>query len=487
MEAVGQLAGGVAHDFNNLLTVILGYASSLALRATERASATASELEEIKRAAERAAALTQQLLAFGRRQVLQPRCSTSTTSSPATTQMLRAADRRGHRARRRRSRRALAHVARRPRRSSSRCSSTSRSTPATRCRTGGRLTIETSRSRRRRADDAHVAALRPAHRQRHRRRHGRATLRAHLRAVLHDQGGGQGHRARARDRATASSSRAAAASTSRATPAPGTTLHGLPARAPDSDGAARRAAQPRRRPPRGRRRVLLVEDDDARARPRASAARRRRLPRPRRRRRRGGAPLAGEHAGPIDLLVTDLVMPGMGGATSPTRSRGCGRASASLHVRLLGRGAAGDPGRGRIRPQAVHRGGAAADGEAGARRGGGGGGGLARRLFGRRRGRGGRSCLELAQRLLDRARDRLPLRGDDQAAGKPPHDRRAGALPVDLDARAAVVPRPQGSRDEAPRARRSCSRPPSSESCPDRTSRSARVPTPTSARSCCPP
>jgi two-component system, cell cycle sensor histidine kinase and response regulator CckA len=67
MEAVGRLAGGVAHDFNNLLTVISGYAAIL------RADPTASEpLDEIEHAAEQATALTRQLLAFSRRQVLRP-------------------------------------------------------------------------------------------------------------------------------------------------------------------------------------------------------------------------------------------------------------------------------------------------------------------------------------------------------------------------------------------------------------------------------
>ena len=72
MEAVGRLAGGVAHDFNNLLTVISGY-TSLLLRDAEKDSRPGKALAEIAAASQRAAALTQQLLAFGRRQVLQPR------------------------------------------------------------------------------------------------------------------------------------------------------------------------------------------------------------------------------------------------------------------------------------------------------------------------------------------------------------------------------------------------------------------------------
>ncbi len=72
MEAIGQLAGGVAHDFNTLLGVVTGY-SDLLLREAPAGSATARRLTEIRSAADRAAALTRDLLAFGRRQVLQPR------------------------------------------------------------------------------------------------------------------------------------------------------------------------------------------------------------------------------------------------------------------------------------------------------------------------------------------------------------------------------------------------------------------------------
>jgi two-component system cell cycle sensor histidine kinase/response regulator CckA len=71
MEAVGRLAGGVAHDFNNLLTIVLSY-SEMLLSDPLPASAHES-LSEIKRAGERAEVLTRQLLAFSRRQVLEPR------------------------------------------------------------------------------------------------------------------------------------------------------------------------------------------------------------------------------------------------------------------------------------------------------------------------------------------------------------------------------------------------------------------------------
>ena len=72
LEAVGRLAGGVAHDFNNLLTVITGY-SDLLLRKIEGEDPMRSKVGEIKKAAERAANLTRQLLAFSRKQVLEPR------------------------------------------------------------------------------------------------------------------------------------------------------------------------------------------------------------------------------------------------------------------------------------------------------------------------------------------------------------------------------------------------------------------------------
>ncbi len=72
LQALGRLAGGVAHDFNNLMGVILGY-SELLNQASDLTDRMKNGLGQIRRAAERAAALTQQLLAFSRKQVLRPR------------------------------------------------------------------------------------------------------------------------------------------------------------------------------------------------------------------------------------------------------------------------------------------------------------------------------------------------------------------------------------------------------------------------------
>ena len=71
MEAIGRLAGGVAHDFNNLLTAVIGYTDMIAERA-DLDPATAREVGEIRLAADRGAALTRQLLAFSRKQLLNP-------------------------------------------------------------------------------------------------------------------------------------------------------------------------------------------------------------------------------------------------------------------------------------------------------------------------------------------------------------------------------------------------------------------------------
>jgi len=71
MEAIGSLAGGIAHDFNNLLSVILGY-TEFAVEGTQEGDPRREALREVKKAGDRAVALTRQLLAFSRKQMLQP-------------------------------------------------------------------------------------------------------------------------------------------------------------------------------------------------------------------------------------------------------------------------------------------------------------------------------------------------------------------------------------------------------------------------------
>ena len=87
MELVGQLAGGIAHDFNNLLTVIKGYAE-LSRNRDSHATMT-GDVHEISKATDKAAALTKQLLAFSRRQVLQPRNITMNSMISGIEAMLR--------------------------------------------------------------------------------------------------------------------------------------------------------------------------------------------------------------------------------------------------------------------------------------------------------------------------------------------------------------------------------------------------------------
>ncbi len=88
MEAIGQLAGGVAHDFNNLLTIINGY-SDMLLDGKKQGESTYEELQQIRQAGSRAAALTGQLLAFSRKQVLEPKILDVNLLIARTKEMLR--------------------------------------------------------------------------------------------------------------------------------------------------------------------------------------------------------------------------------------------------------------------------------------------------------------------------------------------------------------------------------------------------------------
>ena len=88
MEAVGRLAGGVAHDFNNMLTVIAGY-NRMILDELSTMDPLRGYAEEILKAADRAGALTNQLLAFSRRQVMQPRIINLNAVIGQTEKMLR--------------------------------------------------------------------------------------------------------------------------------------------------------------------------------------------------------------------------------------------------------------------------------------------------------------------------------------------------------------------------------------------------------------
>ena len=88
LEAVGRLAGGISHDFNNLLTVILGY-TDISKRNLKEGDPLLRNLDEIGKASERAASLTRQLLAFSRKQVMQPKVFDMNTVVNDLKKMLR--------------------------------------------------------------------------------------------------------------------------------------------------------------------------------------------------------------------------------------------------------------------------------------------------------------------------------------------------------------------------------------------------------------
>ena len=143
MEAIGRLAGGVAHDFNNLLTAIIGYTDLIGER-LDPADQTAREVGEIRKAADRAAALTRQLLAFSRKQFLEPDGARPERHGVGPAADAAARHRRAHPDDGRRSSEELRAREGRRQPDGTGASSTWCSTRATRCRSGGHLTIETA-------------------------------------------------------------------------------------------------------------------------------------------------------------------------------------------------------------------------------------------------------------------------------------------------------------------------------------------------------
>ena len=311
LEAVGRLAGGVAHDFNNLLTVIHGYASLLA-ETTE--GETHDGLGEILHAAEQASALTRQLLAFSRRQVmradvldlneivagmqpmLQRIIGDDVSIGVRLAQGLAAVE-----ADRAQIERVILNLA---------------AKRATRCRRRADHDRDRERRARRRLRRqprrGRAGAARDARGLRHRRRHERGRPAPPVRALLHDQARRRRHRPRARDRV-----RRREAERRQHLPLQrggrGDDVQDLPPRD--------RGRAPRRRPPAARRRRSCGgprRSSSSRTIPACatscgSCSRRAATgssPRPAPRRPRQVCEAGG--AG-IDLVLTDLMMPGMNG------------------------------------------------------------------------------------------------------------------------------------------------------------------------------
>ena len=202
MEALGRFAAGVAHDFNNLLTAIQGYASLL-LFDLGPIDPRREDLEEIRKASERAAGLTRQILAFSRRHVGEPelggpqshRGSHPADAAPPHRRRRRVRPRAGAGARRRASGSAPARAGgdepggERARRDAGGRPADGRD----RERAGGR-------GRSARLSGPAAGPVRPGHRARHRDRHRAGDSGQDLRSLLHDEGAGPRHRPRARHR-----------------------------------------------------------------------------------------------------------------------------------------------------------------------------------------------------------------------------------------------------------------------------------------------
>ena len=339
MEAVGRLAGGVAHDFNNLLTVITGRSQLLLLKLPPE-SPLRRDVELVEETAHRASALTRQLLAFSRKQMVQPRVvdlnevvrGMETMLSRLIGEDITLATRLDQtagcvRADPAQLEQMIVNLAVNAR----------DAMPL-----GGRLTLETSFVRLDEEFAREHVGLRPGPHVRlvvrdTGRRDGRAHQGAPLRALLHDQGPGQGTRDSAWRPSTGSSRRAAARSASTASPvrAPTFTID-----LPRVDAPADLRGDPGipAAAPHGSETVLLVEDE-----PEVRGLARDIL------HQQGYTVLEAadgdealrvgrEHGGPIHLLVTDVVMPQMGGRELADHLKaGRQRDQGALRVRLHGR------------------------------------------------------------------------------------------------------------------------------------------------------
>ena len=203
MEAIGRLAGGIAHDLNNALTAIAGYAE-LALGEVAADHPRGADVEEIRRAAERAGSVTRQLLAFSRKQLLEPRVFDLNDTIACDRAPAGAAARRRRRgpdaARRRRCSPMLGDPGQVEQAVINLAVNARDAMPS-----GGRLMLATARGTRwtrrspaatRRCRAGSYIVLRVSDTG---PRHGARHAGAHLRAVLHHQGRRQGHRPRAVD------------------------------------------------------------------------------------------------------------------------------------------------------------------------------------------------------------------------------------------------------------------------------------------------
>ena len=201
LESIGRLAGGVAHDINNVLTVVLSY-SDLVDAGLGPSHPLQAQLRQIRKAAERASNLTHRLLAFARKQIVEPRVINLGELSLNLDGMLRrligedvelltvtSPNLWSVKADPHQIEQVLVNLAVNARDAMPQ---------------GGTLRIETTQRGRRRgvrapAPDAEDRRARADVGERHRHRHGRTRDAAHVRAVLHDQGAGQGHRSRPGD------------------------------------------------------------------------------------------------------------------------------------------------------------------------------------------------------------------------------------------------------------------------------------------------